>query len=588
MVFQGRSVRHRNSTPGISVSSAGTQLQRSGRDHRSARQIHIPQGQLTRTHLGDLGSTCSLGACCIVESQVGRSIHNVKNAVGIILPENSAAGVGSRTQIPQRSTLNGEVTGANGTAVQDFQNPTPHPGSARIRSNSSHSHRSRPVLIYRAHVATPLIQIARDQQIHVLRTIRHSEVCLGVDRQRRVGGDLADHCLVARRKHINVDGGSGVISPAQLQLAPGHVEGKGAPTHEVVIQISSAYRSTVDVENVHRGISIPTEGVCAGVVQSRPAVYRHRPTDRSLAGCVSAQGQRPCIDSGSAGVAHPISAEGQIGRTLFHQTDGSRGPIPEVTREGRIGCLIDRKNGVSETSLALRVLDHRLRGPSSNLQIPNRLVVAHQVEKGVAGSDIESKRDIRPQLVRRTGMKDTSPVDADRTGRAYVESRSGSIGQRKSPHRFIRGGTAGDDGRAGVVLAGGYGEFTGTGLGHSTGRVNYAAVARGRVVSARGQPTRSQADVPRTGQGPNRLCPAQIHRAPARDRHRRGIGQHVGRCRHQFSGIHIHRRPTRPTAPVQGQRARPVLVHALISRPTRRVQGQVGRCTGDIDIGILA
>ena len=185
-------------------------------------------------------------------------------------------------------------------------------------------------------------------------------------------------------------------------------------------------------------------------------------------------------------------------------------------------------------------------------------------------------------------MEDTSPVDADRPGRAYVESRSGGIGKGKGPHRFIRSGAAGDDGRTGVVLAGGYGEFTGTGLGHSTGRVNYAAVARGRVVSARGQPTRSQTDVPRPGQSTDRLRPAQVHRAPARDRYRRGIGQHVGRCRHQFSGIHIHRRPTRPTSPVQGQRPRPVLVHALVSRPTGRVQGQVGRGTGDVEVRILA
>ena len=159
VIFQGRSARHGNITPGISVSSAGTQLQCPGRDHGSTRQVHIPQGQLPRTYLGELRPTAPLRAGRVVESQVGRSIHNIKSAVGTILPENSAAGIRSRTQIPQCSTLHGEVPGAYATAVHDFQNPTPHPGSARIRSNSSHSHRPSAVLIHNARAGVPLIQI---------------------------------------------------------------------------------------------------------------------------------------------------------------------------------------------------------------------------------------------------------------------------------------------------------------------------------------------------------------------------------------------------------------------------------------------
>ena len=120
VIFQRRSACHRNAALGISVSGAGTQLQRPGRNHGPTRQVHIPQGQLTRTHLSDLGSAYTLVAGGIVESQVGRSIHNIKSAVGMILPENSATGVRSRSQIPQRSTLNGEVPRANGTTVQDF------------------------------------------------------------------------------------------------------------------------------------------------------------------------------------------------------------------------------------------------------------------------------------------------------------------------------------------------------------------------------------------------------------------------------------------------------------------------------------
>ena len=265
VIFQGRSARHDDIAPGISISGAGSQLQYPGRDHGPTRQIHIPQGQLTRTHLSDLGSAYTLVAGGIVESQVGRSIHNIKSAVGIILPENSATGVRSRSQIPQRSTLDGESSGSQSTAVVNLQHTSLHPGSHRVGARARHSHRSGAGLI---HAATGVTggKTGGNQQIHILRAVRHVEGGCSVQREGTAGRDRRHFGLITARKNVDIHGLRRVLSTSQFQLSTGHIHCEGSATPEMIRKVRTSHRSAVNVESVDRDPVVPTKGVSAGIL----------------------------------------------------------------------------------------------------------------------------------------------------------------------------------------------------------------------------------------------------------------------------------------------------------------------------------
>ena len=193
----------------------------------------------------------------------------------------------------------------------------------------------------------------------------------------------------------------------------------------MIVDVKAADRAAVDVQDVHRLARRVTEGVRptvlvtrrVGVVHRGALVHRQRPADRPLPiHHHPAQRQRAGVHRRPARVVDVLTAQRQVGRAVLDQAQGpgaAPGIIAEDTVVASVRGLVHRQHRVARGGPHLRILDVGDSCVAAHVQVSDRLVKAHQIERPVSqrgGRRPKGHVHVRAQLVGRTHPQDAVGV----------------------------------------------------------------------------------------------------------------------------------------------------------------------------------